>query len=66
VSQSTSDLFTPEENTNCYDDVKCYVCMWLNNCSFQQYLLLLTLMHPAVTPWIGIRPWHCVPKPQKR
>lgn len=40
VSQSAGDLFSPEENTNCYNDVKCYICTWLNNCSFQLYLLL--------------------------
>ncbi|PKU32987.1 hypothetical protein llap_16709 [Limosa lapponica baueri] len=37
-------FFTPEENTNCYDDVKSRVCVGLNNCSFQHYLLLELLI----------------------
>lgn len=54
----TGDLFTPDENTGCYYDVKWDVCMWLNNCSFQHSLLLelLAWLQPAGALWMGIRP----------
>lgn len=56
----TGDLFTPEENTGCYYDVKWDVCMWLNNCSFQHSLLLelLAWLQPAGALWMCIRPWY--------